>query len=74
MGQVKFFKSCLSQMLLVLFLNNLSHICHIYGYGYGKRLKKKTGGNGKYDIKNSHILYEPIYTKHIHSRHYLIKL
>ena len=25
-------------------------------------------------MKTSHILYEPIYTKHIHSRHYLIKL
>ena len=73
MGQVKFFKSCLSQMLLVLFLNNLSHICHIYGYGYGKRFKK-TGEKGKYDMKTSHILYEPIYTKHIHSCHYLIKL
>ena len=35
---------------------------------------KKTGGNGKYDMKTSHILYEPIYAKHIHSRHCLIKL
>ena len=31
MGQVKFFKSCLSQSLLFPFLRTLSHICHIYG-------------------------------------------
>ena len=35
---------------------------------------RKTGGNGKDDMKISHILYEPVYTKHIHSRHCLIKL
>ena len=59
-------------MLLVLFLNTLSHNV-IYMDMDMERDLKKTGGNGKYDMKTSHILYEPIYTKHIHSSHYLIK-